>query len=105
VRQAAADAGVTLRNRDLPRDFPERDRLYSPEEDWINPGDSVVIAPGGEIQVGPVHREQAILYAEVDPGRAAIARRTFDVAGHYARPDVFTLQVDRQRQPPIAFSS
>ena len=40
-------AGVALRNQDLPDDFPERDRLYPPHEDWINPGDSVVIAPGG----------------------------------------------------------
>ncbi len=98
-------AGVALRNHDLPDDFPGRDRVYPPEEDWINPGDSVVIAPGGEIQAGPLHREQAILYAEVDPGRAAIARRTFDVAGHYARPDVFTLQVDTRRQSPIVFTS
>jgi len=98
-------AGVALRTRDLPDDFPERDRLYPPEEEWINPGDSVVIAPGGGIQAGPLHREQAILYAELEPGRAAAARRTFDVAGHYARPDVFTLQVDRERQSPVEFSS
>lgn len=98
-------AGVALCNRDLPADFPERDRLYPPEEDWINPGDSAVIAPGGEIIAGPLHEKQAILYAEIDPARAAAARRTFDVAGHYARPDVFTLQVDRRRQSPVEFKS
>jgi nitrilase len=94
-------AGVALRNRDLPADFPDRDRLYPPDEDWINPGDSVVIAPGGEKVAGPLHQQQGILYAEFDADRAAIARRTFDVAGHYARPDVFTLQVNRRRQSPI----
>jgi len=98
-------AGVALRNRDLPDDFPERDRLYPREEDWINPGDSVVIAPGGETVAGPLHKQQDILYADVDPARAAIARRTFDAAGHYARPDVFTLHVNRMRQSPIAFNS
>jgi len=96
-------AGVALRNRDLPEDFPERDRLYPLEEDWINPGDSVVIAPGGEKMAGPLHQQQDILYADIDPARAAGARRSFDVAGHYARPDVFTLHVDRQRQSPIVF--
>jgi len=96
-------AGVALRNRDLPDDFPERDTLYPPEEDWINPGDSVVIAPGGETVAGPLHQQQDILYAEIDPARAASARRTFDVAGHYARPDVFRLHVDRRRQSPIEF--
>lgn len=98
-------AGVAQRNRDLPEDFPERDTLYPPEEDWINPGDSVVIAPGGEKMAGPLHQQQDILYADIDPARAAGARRTFDIAGHYARPDVFTLHVDRQRQSPIVFES
>ena len=96
-------AGVALRNRDLPDDFPDRGKLYPPEEDWINPGDSVVIAPSGEQVAGPLHQQQDILYAEVDSTRAASARRTFDVAGHYARPDVFTLQVNRRRQSPIEF--
>ncbi len=96
-------AGVALRNRDLPDDFPERDRLYPPQEDWINPGDSVVIAPGGEKLAGPLHQQQDILYAEVDAARAASARRTFDVAGHYARADLFSLRVNRERQSPIRF--
>ena len=98
-------AGVALRNRDLPDDLPGRETLYPAAEDWINPGDSVVIAPGGELLAGPLHQEQAILYAEVDPARAAGARRTFDVAGHYSRPDVFTLHVDRRRQSPIEFDA
>jgi nitrilase len=94
-------AGVALRNRDLPDDFPERDRLYPPDEDWINPGDSVVIAPGGEKVAGPLHQRQDILYAEVDPELSVSARRTFDVAGHYARPDVFTLRINRRKQLPV----
>jgi nitrilase len=98
-------AGVALRNRDLPDDLPQRDRLYPPDEDWINPGDSAVIAPSGETVAGPLHEQQGILYAEVDPARAVAARRTFDVAGHYARPDVFTLRVDRRRQSPIEFET
>jgi nitrilase len=96
-------AGVALRKRDLPDDFPERESLYGAEEDWINPGDSVVVAPGGEITAGPLHELQEVLYAEIDTARAATARRTFDVAGHYARPDVFTLKVDRRAQSPIDF--
>lgn len=96
-------AGVALRNRDIPDDFPERDNLYSSEEDWINPGDSTVIAPGGEIVAGPMREEQDILYAEVDLDRVAIARRAFDVAGHYSRPDIFTLHVNAEHQRPVVF--
>ncbi len=96
-------AGVALRSRDIPDDFPNRDTLYPADEDWINPGDSVVIAPGGEIVAGPLHEQQDILYADIDLERAEISRRTFDVAGHYARPDIFTLHVNTQPQSPIEF--
>ncbi len=96
-------AGVALRNRDLPDDFPEREMLYPNDEDWINPGDSVVIAPGGEIIAGPLHDRQDILYAELDLNRVAIARRSFDVAGHYSRPDIFNLHINTKPQVPVTF--
>ncbi len=98
-------SGVALRNRDLPDDFPERERLYPSSEDWINPGDSLVVAPGGELVAGPLNERQDLLYVDIDARRAAGARRTLDVAGHYARPDVLQLQVNRQRQSAAVFES
>ncbi|MEJ2590067.1 MAG: carbon-nitrogen hydrolase family protein [Candidatus Thiodiazotropha sp.] len=95
-------AGVALRNRDLPEDFPERQTLYPDSEDWINPGDSVVVAPGGELVAGPLRNAQEILYADIDATDAAISRRTFDVAGHYSRPDIFTLHVDTKARSPLS---
>ena len=96
-------AGVALRNRDLPEHFPDRERLYPESEDWINPGDSVVVAPGGEIVAGPLHDEQGILYADLDLSRVGIARRAFDVAGHYSRPDIFTLHIATKPQRSVDF--
>ena len=96
-------AGVALRNRDIPDDLPGRESLYTDAEDWINPGDSVVVAPGGQIIAGPLHEQQDILYADIDLDQVAISRRTFDVAGHYSRPDVFTLHVNTQPQSPVEF--
>jgi len=98
-----AGSGVVLIRSDIPADFPEKETLYPDSEEWINPGDSVVIAPGGEIVAGPLRQEKGLLYADVDPGRVGIARRALDVAGHYARPDVFTLHVDTRPQSPIEF--
>jgi nitrilase len=92
-----------LTNGDIPADFPERATLYPDDEEWINPGDSVVIAPGGEIVAGPMRKEKGLLYADVDPTCAGIAKRALDVAGHYARPDIFTLHVNTQQQSPIEF--
>jgi nitrilase len=96
-------SGVALANSDIPSDFPERDHLYPATETWINPGDSAVIAPGGDIVAGPMHEEKGILYAEIDTERASKAKRDLDITGHYSRPDLFTLQVDRRPKKPITF--
>ena len=48
--------GNLMQVSDLPQDFPEKQRLYPDADEWINPGDSVVIAPGGHIAAGPPAR-------------------------------------------------
>lgn len=67
------------------------------------PGDSAVIAPGGEIVAGPMRNEKGILFAEVDSECVGIAKRDLDITGHYSRPDIFTLSVDTRTQSPIKF--
>ncbi len=94
-------AGAALRVADLPEDFPNREILYPPGEQWINGGDSVVIAPGGRIVTGPMHEELGLLVTELDLTTVRAARRSLDVVGHYARPDIFTLHVDRRTQRSV----
>jgi len=94
-------SGFALRGFDIPESFPGKAQLYPDGDEWINPGDSVVIAPGGKIVAGPLHKEHAILYADVDLGRIAAARRTLDTTGHYARPDIFQLNVNRRPLVPV----
>ena len=94
-------SGFALRGSDIPESFPGKAQLYPDGDEWINPGDSVVIAPGGKIVAGPLHKEHAILYADVDLGRIAAAKRTLDTTGHYARPDIFQLNVNRRPLVPV----
>jgi nitrilase len=96
-------SGVALTRDDIPTDFPEKESLYPDTENWINAGDSVVVAPGGEIVSGPMRKEKGLLFAEIDSGRAVTSKRALDVAGHYSRPDVFTLNVNTQPQCPVKF--
>lgn len=98
-------AGNVLRVSDLPEDFPEKESLYPDADEWINQGDSVVIAPGGEIVAGPMRNEVGFLEADIDIGRVGAARRSLDIVGHYSRPDIFTLQVNAQHQSPIVIKS
>jgi nitrilase len=98
------NSGNLLHATDIPNDLEERATLYPDADEWVNSGDSAIIAPGGQLVAGPLHNEEGILYAEIDTERAAMARRTLDVVGHYSRPDIFTLQVNTNAYAPISFS-
>ena len=89
--------GITscLRGSDVPADFPGRDDIYGGDDDWMSRGNTVIVDPYGEILAGPISETEGILYAEVDVAKVRQSRRQFDVVGHYARPDVFTLSVRR----------
>ena len=95
--------GNLLRGSDLPDDFPEKSRLYPDPDEWVNPGDSVVVAPGGKIVAGPMRKEAGVLYCDIDLAKVAVARRALDVTGHYARPDIFKLHVNTRAQSPVQF--
>lgn len=79
-----------LRGADLHPDLGGADA--APDELLIR-GGSVIVDPMGEVLAGPVHGEEAVLVAEIDPGAVVRGRFDLDVSGHYARPDVFDLRV------------
>ncbi len=85
---------MPFRKRDIPNRY-EFKHLYPEETEWINPGNSCIIAPNGKIIIGPVKEKEEILYAEIDLKQILESKRTLDVAGHYARPDVFDFKVNR----------
>lgn len=97
-------SGNLLRGSDMQVDLPGITELYPDADEWVNPGDSLVIAPGGEVVAGPLHQEEGILYAEIETTQVGTARRTLDTVGHYSRPDIFQLNVNRQAQSPVKFS-
>jgi nitrilase len=95
--------GNLMKGSDIPDNFPERETLYPDTDEWVNPGDSIVIAPGGEIMAGPMREQAGILYCDVDREKVSISKRAFDVTGHYSRPDIFTLHVNSKPQSPVVF--
>jgi nitrilase len=87
--------GVTacMRGSDVPRDLSSADEIYGGEDDWMSKGNTTIVAPGGEILAGPLTGETGTVVADLDADRIIAGRRMFDPVGHYARPDVFTLNV------------
>ena len=92
------NACMALHRDDVP-DRLEFKRHYPSGREWINAGDSAVVSPEGEFIAGPLHEQQGMLFAEIDPAQYAGSRWMFDPAGHYARPDVFQLTVSRVPRP------
>ena len=90
------------REKDAKKIYSTMKELY-PEDKWINDGDAVVIKPGGHMVAGPHTRDKSILYADIDIAASQRARRSLDVAGHYSRPDIFSLSVDRSGLAPAKF--
>jgi nitrilase len=94
---------TALQASDLPGNLPGRDSLFPDPDEWINDGDAVVMKPFGGPAAGPMNREKGILYADIDTHAARNARRSLDLAGHYSRPDIFRLEVNRAAMPPAVF--
>jgi nitrilase len=57
-------------------------------------GGSCIVGPLGDFIVEPVYDQTAVLFASLDLNDLIKAKFDMDVSGHYARPDVFTLQVN-----------
>jgi nitrilase len=71
---------------------------FSANPDEILPGGSGIIGPDGNWIAGPVAGREEVVYADVDLSAVGGEQMAFDAAGHYNRPDIFSLQVDERRR-------
>lgn len=75
---------------------------YDNPEQTVCQGASVIVNPFGEVLAGPLHDRDGLLVADLDLDDVTRGRYDFDAAGHYSRPDIFTLLVDRADRPVIS---
>jgi nitrilase len=87
-------------------DYPEN---YGPvtdaDDEIVSRGGSCIIDPLGQVLAGPNFDGETLLVAEVDRDTLARAKYDFDVVGHYARPDVFQLNVNEADTQPVVFKA
>ena len=74
---------------------------YDGVEGWFKKGDSAIVDPDGRFVAGPVREKEEIIYADLSQDAMRGPKWKLDVAGHYARPDVFRLIVNKRPLPML----
>jgi nitrilase len=85
---------------DVPDKYAFKQTLLETRGEWFNAGNSVITSPR-KVLAGPVANRKEILYADLDLSQLSITKGMLDTAGHYARPDVFDLTVNRSSRPMV----
>src|SRR5215475_5901069 len=91
------------RRKDFPSDY--RTGYGDDPETVLCRGGSCIVDPFGNFLTGPNTDGEAILVAEIDRAQIVRGKYDLDVVGHYARPDIFQLQVDERAKQPVTLQT
>ncbi|WP_047247248.1 carbon-nitrogen hydrolase family protein [Maribacter thermophilus] len=90
-----------MKRDDFPETTPHLDEILKKAPAVMANGGSCIAGPDGEWLVEPVIDKEGLLYHNLDFNRVYAERQNFDPVGHYSRPDVTKLIVNRERQSTI----
>ena len=102
-RSYCVSVSAIMRPQDVRDDVPFANEIRSSLGQMPANGGSCVAAPDGSWVLEPLIGETGIRYCELDPSFIRRERQNFDPAGHYSRPDITQLLVDRRRQNTVIF--
>jgi nitrilase len=89
---------------DIPDDMPHADRIQDAAGEWLANGGSCASGPDGRWVLEPQAEREGLWLVEFDIEDVARQRQNFDPAGHYSRPDVTHLVVNRKRQKTVSLN-
>ncbi len=93
-----------MQKSDFPKETPHFDKIIKSAPDILVNGGSCIAGPDGEWIMEPVINKEGIFYETLDFSRVLEERQNFDVVGHYSRPDITQLNVNRDRQSTVFFN-
>ena len=102
-RSYVASVSGLMRRVEIGGDSEWRRGMANAAPEVLANGGSCLAGPDGKWVIAPAGGEETLLTATLDFRRVLEERQNFDAAGHYARPDVTRLEVDRRRQNVAEF--
>ena len=85
----------------MPVKTPHLDVIQLDCPELLADGGSCIAAPDGSWLVEPVTGAEQLVVASLDHQLVRAERQNFDPAGHYGRPDVTRLKVNRKRRATV----
>ena len=89
---------------DFPADTPHLEEILKKAPKTLSNGGSCIAGPNGEFILEPDIQTEGNIYHTLDFNRVFEERQNFDPVGHYSRPDVTQLSVNRERQSTVKFN-
>ena len=102
-RSYVASVSGLMRKSDFPADTPHLSAILENSNEMLADGGSCLAGSNGKWVVEPSVGEEKLIVATLDHKRVREERQNFDPAGHYSRPDVTRLTVNRERQSTVTF--
>lgn len=102
-RSYVISVSALMRPEDFPPETPHLEEILKDCPPFLANGASCLAAPNGEWVIEPVIGREELLIATIDHEHVREERHNFDPAGHYSRPDVTELIVNRKRQSTVSF--
>jgi len=100
-RSFVVSVSSLMRIEDIPKDIPHADLILKNAPKVMANGGSCIAAPNGTWVVEPIAEKEGLFTSTIDFNKVLEERQNFDPVGHYARPDVTKLIVNRERQSVI----
>ncbi|SHG49548.1 carbon-nitrogen hydrolase family protein [Flagellimonas flava] len=90
-----------MKTSDFPKETPHLDKILEKAPTVLANGGSCIAGPDGEWILEPIVDKEGLIYHTLDFNRVYEERQNFDPVGHYSRPDVTQLTVNRERQSTV----
>lgn len=104
-RSFVISVSALMKIEDFPQNTPYLEKIFEKAPKILANGGSCIAGPDGKWLVKPVLNKEGNIYQTLDFNRVLEERQNFDPVGHYSRPDVTKLLVNRERQSTVSFQN